>query len=409
MILMKRLAIAIVIVWLIASMIGCNSTNIEQNGIENGGSKQTVISSYKSSPVQSTAIIEKTPESCGIDQYHLVDRIDLDSDNRLLILDSNSLVTYDANKNNKQLYATGKTYPPSGVSISPNGEWITYTDSCSYNPLIYCLFTTSYSTKRQFTYVFDNSKWNLFLGWVNDQWLIFKKNSSPLSTVALFNPFTGEDRSYIPTYPQIRYTDYDYRWWGLITFYDPSLNLVAYIGNENGYEDHLFLFNKATQEILYMGPEISFMISSPLWSKSGKYLIYVKDTSNINLGQRKAELVQVQRDGTEKQLTNFSTGFKQYSIGDFSISNDENKVAFWFNGSKTVDGEMKGTVYILDLETGQLLDTCMSIYGSEQYFVGWSFDNRYIAITSGESSILVDIENREYAKLDGLNARGWIK
>jgi Tol biopolymer transport system component len=255
-------------------------------------------------------------------------------------------------------------------------------------------------------YVFDNSKWNLFLGWVNDQWLIFKKNSSPLSTVALFNPFTEEDRSYIPTYPQIRYTDYDYRWWGLITFYDPSLNLVAYIGNDDNHNDHLILFNKATRKVLYTSTEIGLSYSPPKWSKNGEYLIYVKDTSDKTLGQWKAELLLVQRDGTEKQLANFSSDYRQYLIGDFSISNNGKKVAFWFSGSKTKDSEMKDTVYIVDLETGQLFDTCLSIYGTEPKFVGWSFDDRYVAITSGGSSTLVDVENREYARINGLTAIG---
>ena len=151
----------------------------------------------------------------------------------------------------------------------------------------------------------------------------------------------------------------------------------------------------------------------PIWAEDGSRFVFVGHDFRSELSG--FELLQVSRDGQIEQLTNL-TSIARFRDLLFSWSPDSRKIAMLLDIRPEVDGD---DVLILDLETKNIIDTCISVRANYDALEGipriwWSPDGKQFLVKdwldeAHSRIILIDIEQGFAAQIaENVRLNGWM-
>jgi hypothetical protein len=233
--------------------------------------------------------------------------------------------------------------------------------------------------------------WSGLAGWLDNQRLVIniagmdseESTAQKAASLLVLNLFTGERQVLRPDFPEM----YDYEpipnWddWG-ITMYDPSLARVVYLRGEYLYA----LWGVDRQQLL---ATLNYFNEIPRWSPDGSRVVLEgwPDDRTYSYGPEEDETFLVSRDGQVEQLTNL-TGPTDMYLDFYSWSPDGHSLAAWLR-SPDLDKNREMELAIIDIETGEVTNTCLRIVtGGEGFGIGYDFPT----IWSPDSTQLVVME-----------------
>ena len=274
------------------------------------------------------------------------------------------------------------------------------------------------------------SNWGWLADWLDDQRIAIvmsepsddpRYDKYPASVVIL-DTVTGLTQVLPPDYPDIDLANpliqFGGRWGSIM--YNATLTRAVYaapvsnpppeIGSSNGYVFYSLTEEKKLAEI--PNPSLRAL---PIWFGDGMQFI-------LEGGD---EFYRVSADGELEKLTRFNPNYifdkssgLDYLLDDYySLSPDESRLAFWQTMfDRSLDrNKISFTLAILDIETGEVTDTCIS---SGHYLSGsdlpanpypiWSPDGSTVAVYANYRSeekegslVLIDLEKQIAYPLPG--------
>jgi hypothetical protein len=275
-------------------------------------------------------------------------------------------------------------------------------------------------------------KWQYILGWTHDQRLIITYDDPDLRAqekwnsvfaFLIYDPFSGEEELLHPVFPDRLVNTILPSWDGWAgNVYDPTLTR-AVVPRILGDEDNpytLALWDITSQELIssledvfYESVFYSDLAPQPFWSDDGASFAFVGklfDNEKIEF-----ELFQVSRDGKVEQLTNLTSIYQASSWRNI-WSPDSSKIAMLVDLHPETEGY---NVLILNLETSEIVDSCISIRGniSKSELIPpliWSPDGQQYLVKdwiddSSSQIILVDTKQGFAAKIaENVDLNGWM-
>ena len=265
-----------------------------------------------------------------------------------------------------------------------------------------------------------------------------------LESLIILNPFTGEQREFLPELPNINDILNAISWsnyFGSRMVPNSSVSYFVYPAREDGYMALILWDIQAQEEIIrifqfYLDTGIT--AGTPQWSSEGSQFIssaqlrYVIDPSdksfrpikfveenlrnayiNVNddlpyLGG--SELLRVDTTGSITRLSFLTTEYIPIE-SDWSWSPDECWVAFWLQFRAEDNKYSDPQLAILNVQTGEVIDTCLRGEGEPV----WSPDSKQLAIHLYQEDeyntdvILVDFEKGIAATIvRGASVGGWL-
>jgi len=281
------------------------------------------------------------------------------------------------------------------------------------------------------------SNWGWLADWLDNQRIAIvmsEPSDDPRydkypASVAILDTVTGLTQVLPPDYPDIDLANpliqFGGRWGSIM--YNATLTRAVYAapvsnpppetGGGNGYVFYSLTGEKKLAEI--SNPS---MRALPIWFGDGMQFI-------VKGGD---EFYQVSAGGELKKLTRFNpdyifdknSGLDYLVDSYYSLSPDESRLAFWQTRyEKNLDtNQLSYTLAILDIETGEVTDTCIS-YGDHSPFnfpansyPVWSPDGSTLAVYANYRSeekegelVLIDLEKQTAYPLPGnLIPTGWL-
>lgn len=274
--------------------------------------------------------------------------------------------------------------------------------------------------------------WITIEGWTSDRRLVIhaiefgssvNEDSSSGSYYLVVDPFTGSQEDLFKDFPGFfnpQLGDGTSDWWGVS--YSPDLTRAVYLRYLPD-DPEMFTYavwdleNQqllATMEGVYTYFTVfGTMASRPVWSPDGSYfaLIGLNMDPPEGVEYSEYELFRVSRDGAAEQLTHLSPVAVLQGLR-FSWSPDGQKIALildtWYDTRHS-------HIALLDIETLEVIDYCVSLTGAYEVKLIWSPDSKqFIAYSQVEwdqngQSILIDIDGGFAARLaDDLELVGWM-
>ena len=267
--------------------------------------------------------------------------------------------------------------------------------------------------------------WGWLAGWVNNQQIAIvmsEPSDNPRydkypASVLILEPFTEQTQVLLPDYPYIDRTNQMINFgghWGS-TIYNPSLSRVVYAGTHNflGY----LLYSLTEEKILAEIPNYN-LGALPIWFSDGTQFIVLGGDDFYKVGA----------SGETKKITWFNpnydidknAGWDYFIENYYSLSPNENLLAFWFgrHDENTSWDQTAFTLAILNLETGEIIDTCIE-HRHEHFppfaYPIWSPDSKNLLVSTKYSQeserdlVLIDLEKyAAYQLQSNLMPVGWL-
>ncbi len=195
------------------------------------------------------------------------------------------------------------------------------------------------------------------------------------------------------------------------TEYSPNLKYVVY-PIQQGWDKNFILNIENGNTTLFDWDKNSFAAPYPFWRPDSMALTIVKpdDDSrenyfNIDLGGNLTQLT---------RLKDIADWYFLESSGQWSPNSRFLAFPIYFS-AKTTEGN-SGTIYILDTQTGHILDLCYSEpWPQLNGGFTWSLDSRYLAVYESGQTHIIDLGNKvlyniqlnKATKLNAFPLRGW--
>lgn len=275
-------------------------------------------------------------------------------------------------------------------------------------------------------------KWAYILRWTHDQRILLtyddpdlrdRENWSAVYAYLVYDPFSGEQELLHPIFPGYltnAMPPYWDGWFGAV--YDPTLSraVVPKVLSENEELYAFALWDVSAQELvsslenIFVEPVVwSDVAPKPVWSEDGTHFAFVGHLFDDDPPE--FELYQVSRDGQVEQLTHINS-IARFREFPFEWSPDGRKIAILLDLHPEIDGE---NILVLDLETKEITDTCISASGNLSAFepyppLIWSPDGQKFLVKdwmddSHSRIILVDIEQGFAAQIaEDVDLNGWM-
>lgn len=300
------------------------------------------------------------------------------------------------------------------LHVSPNGEWLAYNliSNDSITPIIVEPSQNILTNSSQERIVLDIDSSATVGGWPNNEliFLISGQSIEKFGNTIILNPFTQEQNEFVfgglPNY-----LDYQPGMNGSYLFAhsnlmpDSTLKRLVYPAIiENRFTTILWdVENK--KELASLRLYLDQWFNDPLWSLDGEnFLIMGFDD------EEHVEWFQISRNGNIQQVTYLGKFLRDYKIEKTSRSWDGRYLAFqlFYDSGENIK------YIILDLKAPSLEGFCINSISNQSSALVWSPDNRYLAITDGDTGVssqvlLVDIVDQEVSQIgkdtDGI---GWI-
>jgi hypothetical protein len=274
--------------------------------------------------------------------------------------------------------------------------------------------------------------WKTIEGWTSDQRLVIHAllsdssggdDINQKSYYLVVNPLTGEREELFhdfPGYfnPQLAQGTGD--WWGVS--YSPDLTRAVYLRYLPD-DTELFtysIWDLEKQQLLATLVEVysyytlfGTMANRPVWSPDGSSfaIIGLNMDPPGEVEYSEYELYRVSKDGPVEQLTNLSPVAVLQGLR-FSWSPDSQKIALYLD---TWYDTKNSHVALLDMETLEVIDYCISLPGGYHVEPIWAPDSKqFIAYSQDETdqtsqSILVDITGGFAAQIaTDMSILGWM-
>jgi hypothetical protein len=245
----------------------------------------------------------------------------------------------------------------------------------------------------------------------------------PPNDIVIANPFTNKQKMIPSTYSDIDRSSGTFWNGGSMTEYDSTLSRVIY---PSLAIDHDYYGNRGWGYVLWDTVHkeklaqvvTNYFYVPPKWSP---------DYSKFLIGSEGEGVYAVTRDGKVKQMIHFrDTQDKQpqplYAPQKYNWSPDGRYVAFWLLSSGPDQSESgSGTLVILDMNTGETIDTCISAGFVEILRFNklsapvWSPDGKELVINANIQengnfdTLFVDLEDGNETKIgENLLPIGWL-
>ena len=302
------------------------------------------------------------------------------------------------------------------VGTSPDRKWLSYSNAGSENLLI-----ESANGEIQAQVPLKQGWLTFNQGfWLDNEQLWFpifpRIQEGEVAPMVLVNPFTGKPQEIPSDYPGIKRYQFDFSTSPGLHFgyssvvFDPSLNLVIYPqeGDDGWY---IVLWDRQAEKMIAKIPDGGLYGHMPLWLPDGNKFVVVARPD----WDSPREWIMVSPDGEIRQLTHFEDLYSQFEIGHYaSVSPDGRYLAFGLSQGEDTNSDHPKPLIILDLKTGEAIDTCITFSFPEPT---WSPDSQYLAVLSRESNkpssiVILDIEQNWAAKVsEDPKAKpvGWLK
>ena len=315
---------------------------------------------------------------------------------------------------------SGRYIPPQ-YFVSSDGKWLSYQD-----PTNFILFVEP-AKNLQKNDPSQRIEWKKSLhfleGWFNDSSLVLTRRPEGkqfLSTV-IFNPFSGEEHEFVledlPNYKYFKAGGVGAYMFGHSNIMpDPSLTMLVYPGLTNdGQSANIILWDIVNKVVLVkLDKFYEFIYNDPLWSRDGSNFLIMNVRPEPDLG---IEWFQVSRNGSVKQITNFSKFLKDRpDIAKAARSPDGNYLAFQIQYDW--QDQISTKYLVIDLRPNELEGFCIDsvpIDEGENQAPVWSPDSRFLAISNTRVNsigdlLIVDVHTMKLDKLTlDEHAIGWIE
>ena len=284
----------------------------------------------------------------------------------------------------KSPFFNGNVYGANEFFLSPNGEWIAYVrwDSQDNHSLV----IRSVNGGKTYTYPWGFSEWQAIVTlsyWLNNEKLVVWNHSGVIDNVILFDAFTGNKTVMETKFPDIiSSNDFWDSAWPSVTIFDPSLEYLVYLSNNDGkYElgnQRMVLWDLKRSKRITEVNKFGYTFVWPIWKSDSSGVVYVKSIEGYNPPENKDEWFFLGKGGKVKQLTDLSSYFHNSRIFSYSLSPDEKFLAFVLQVDK--EGERwENKLLILNMITLEIRDYCFS---PEQLApLVWSIDSNNLAFS----------------------------
>lgn len=281
------------------------------------------------------------------------------------------------------------------LEISPDKKHVFYLD-CPSNKWEECSYTLNDGQKVLKSYPTDAKKDN----WQGISWLdnehILAWQSLPDPAFVVFNPFTGEEKSFSPNLPGV----FLYPIQTMAANFTPDLKRAIYFTKVG--EDRVVLWDMEKQNELARMP-ISITIKDWLAWEGWSFDRKIFSVAGLpRPGQDTLEdLFVINMDGTVQQITRFSDFYQTVLISSPSWSPDGRFISFQLQVSEKPNDDwqkLDSRLMLADLETKKVINLCKK-YGSSRGTI-WSPDSKYLAIKAraqiSPSIQIVDVYTGKY-------------
>lgn len=335
----------------------------------------------------------------------------------------NGVILLDVSSSNTQKIFTDVRYPD--VSISPNRTTIatveTKWDDNGFKIIQQQIRIAS--SVKETSIVLPETIWDL--SFIDEQRIfltsqdILDENYFSSGTTDKFYIFSLDTEKFTSNsvfLPKFSLRGHEFKWetdnmdppW---TKYSPDFKYVVY-PIQQGWDKNFILNIENENTILFDWQKDGFAAPYPFWRPDSMALTIVKRDIDSRENYFNIDL-----DGNLTQLTRLKDIANWYfleSSGQWSPNSRFLAFPIYFS-VKTAEGN-SGTLYILDTQTGHILDLCYSKpWPQLNGGFTWSLDSRYLAVYESGQTHIIDLENKaifniELDKKTGLNnftLRGW--
>jgi hypothetical protein len=305
-------------------------------------------------------------------------------------------------------------------TVSTDRKWLAYVQGISGEPATDKLIIADMQGHFYKSIPWKEDWWNL-TQWLDSEHLVIIRRQGNVFSTVIFNPFTGQQKEFLPDYPDI-YKSYPLPPWegyrNSLTVYDPGLTRVVYPAENVPLQDTLWDIQE--------GKLVSHIQSNyhtnfpfglePVWSPDGSRFIMAFDLHTSKVLTATMDLFGISRDGQVSRLTYLADQFDGVYISNYRWSPDGRYVAFWLY-DKPSWGQFENLA-VLDTQTLKVTNYC--IPGGEIMEEAappvWSPDGTQLVVENiynnhtEKKVILVDLVNDFAAKIaEGLDPVGWLK
>lgn len=307
------------------------------------------------------------------------------------------------------------------LATSPDRMMFAYQD---FKAKLLRVFSSDGKLIKELTWGED---WGRISKWIDNQRIALvtsvqenERNDKYPRDIAIVNVFTNELTALSSDYPDIDRSSNNLSWgYSGTTAYDPSLTRVIYPGGQSQDDYGYTLYGIPENKKLAQLPAGNFGIE-PQWSPDGsQFLVMGND-----------EFYLVNRNGDMIKLINMipahtsKEGNPIYIFSRFySWSPNGKNVALWLETiQKETPETSRSTLAILDTDTGEITDTCISAgYNPHDLFYFpspiWSPDGNAVIVEANfdlednsRDVVLINLENYvAYKILNNYIPMGWLK
>lgn len=182
------------------------------------------------------------------------------------------------------------------------------------------------------------------------------------ATLLALNPFTGDKHILTPDFPGI-YDIYPVPNWNTsgVTVYDPALSKVVYLQGGIGETGSYVIWDlQDSRELARLEFEVYDLASVPRWSHDGEYVYF--ELNSLANKKPTHEFFRLDLMGNIEQLSDISGHYPWTHIGPFSLSPNDQLIAFWLTTwEDKPDFLYHGNqeLAVLDTSTGKVTNYCI--------------------------------------------------